>query len=280
MQTSRRRDLFTTIRTEGALLPPDLIKRVADGDAGLEGLKPQDYHLLPDEKLNEAINRSWNRLIGAWTSFRKIKEELPESERGTTETRERWLLPLFQELGYGRLQTAKAVVIEEKSYSISHSWENTPIHLISFRFDLDKRTPGVSGASTASPHSLVQELLNRSENYLWAFVSNGLRLRILRDNVSLTRQAYVDFDLESMMEGEVYSDFVVLWLLCHQSRVEAERPDQCWLEKWSQTAQKEGTRALDHLRNGVEEAIAEFGRGFLSTKSLSQNAEPMESPVP
>jgi hypothetical protein len=32
-------------------------------------------------------------------------------------------------------------------------------------------------------------------------VRNGLRLRILRDNVSLTRQAYVEFDLEAMMNG-------------------------------------------------------------------------------
>ncbi|MEZ4522483.1 MAG: hypothetical protein R3A46_12695 [Thermomicrobiales bacterium] len=41
-----------------------------------------------------------------------------------------------------------------------------------------------------------------------------------RDNVSLTCQAYVEFDLEAMMNGEVYADFVVLWLLCHGSCVE------------------------------------------------------------
>jgi hypothetical protein len=33
-------------------------------------------------------------------------DRLPESDAGTTLTRERWLLILFQELGYGRLQTA------------------------------------------------------------------------------------------------------------------------------------------------------------------------------
>ena len=66
------------------------------------------------------------------------------------------------------------------------------------------------------------------------------------------------------MEGEVYADFALLWLLCHQSRVEAERPEQCWLEKWSQAAQEQGTRALDQLRGGVEEAIKALGRGFLA----------------
>ena len=114
------------------------------------------------------------------------------------------------------------------------------------RIDLDRRTAGVAGAARTSPHSLVQEFLNRSDDHLWGFVSNGLRLRILRDNVSLTRQAYVEFDLEAMMDGEVYADFVLLWLLCHQSRVEGERPEQCWLEKWSQPPRQNGTRALDH----------------------------------
>src|SRR5437764_3750776 len=54
----------------------------------------------------------------------------------------------------------------------------------------------------SSPHSLLQEFLNRSDQHLWGIVSNGLRLRLLRDNISLTRQAYVEFDLEAMMAGE------------------------------------------------------------------------------
>jgi hypothetical protein len=263
MQT-RQRDLFTTIHTEGAVLPPDLLQRIAAGNNGLEGLSPESYHLLPGEKINEAINRAWSRLLGAWTAFRHHAENLPDSDIGTSLTRERWLLPLFQELGYGRLTTARAAEIEGKSYPISHAWQNTPIHLVGFRVDLDKRTAGVSGAARSSPHSLLQEFLNRAENQLWGFVSNGHKLRILRDNLSLTRQAYVEFDLHSMMAGEIYADFVLLWLLCHQSRVEAERAEDCWLEKWSRMAQEQGTRALDELRKGVKDAIAALGRGFLA----------------
>ncbi|MHC4458682.1 MAG: Eco57I restriction-modification methylase domain-containing protein, partial [Planctomycetota bacterium] len=186
-----------------------------------------------------------------------------ETYSGTTITRERWLLPLFQELGYGRLITSRAIEIDGKSYPISHLWQHTPIHLVGCQIDLNRRTPGVAGAARSSPHSLVQELLNRSDEHLWAFLSNGLRLRILRDNISLTRQAYVEFDLEAMMEGEVYADFVLFWLLCHQSRVEipssplspfekgglrgilqkAGRGDFCWLENWSRQAADQGTRA-------------------------------------
>ena len=58
------------------------------------------------------------------------------------------------------------------------------------------------------------------------------------------------------MDGEVYADFVLLWLLCHQSRVEAERPEECWLEKWSHAAAQQGTRALEGLRDGVDPGLA------------------------
>ena len=70
---------------------------------------------------------------------------------------------------------------------------------------MDRRTAGVAGAARTSPHSLLQELLNQSDDRLWGFVSNGKRLRILRNNISLTRQAFVEFDLEAMMDGEVYA---------------------------------------------------------------------------
>jgi len=127
-----------------------------------------------------------------------------------------------------------------------------------------KRTPGVAGAARMSPHSMVQEFLNRSGQHLWGVVSNGLKLRLLRDNKSLTRDAYVEFDLEGMMSGEIYSDFILLYLLLHQSRIEAETPEKCWLERWAQEAQKQGTRALDQLRGGVEQAIAALGQGFIA----------------
>jgi hypothetical protein len=257
-----RNNIFTTIRTEGALLPADLLQRISEG-ANLDGLTPESYHLYPGEKLNEAVNQRWNRLQGVWTSFRAAQERLPENDLGTSITRERWLLPLFDTLGYGRLQTATAVEIEGRSYPISHGWEHVPVHLVSYKLELDRRTPGAAGAASASPHSLLQVFLNRSENNLWGFLSNGYKLRILRDNASLTRQAYVEFDLEAMMDGEVYSDFVLLWLLCHQSRVEGERLSDCWLEKWMKVAEDQGTRALDQLRDGVEAAITAFGLGFL-----------------
>ena len=266
-----RRQPFLNIRTEGALLPSDLLSRLLEGE-NLPGLKPDDYHLGAGEKLNEAISRSWTRLLSIWASFRKSQAVLPATDLGTTLTREKWLLPLFQELGYGRLIGSSPFEIDGKSYPISHLWHGqnyqVPVHLVSFRADMDRRSEQkIHGASKASPHGLLQEFLNRSESHLWAFVSNGLKLRILRDNASLTRQAQVEFDLEGIFESEAYADFRLLWMVCHQSRIEGttkDCPETCWLEKWSKQAQTEGRRALDHLRDGVEKSLAVFGTGFIS----------------
>jgi hypothetical protein len=266
MQT-RTRNPFTTIHTEGALLPSDLLQRILDYDKSLPGLTPEAYH-LSGEKLNEAINRSWNRLQGAWAAFSTSRNRLGESDAATGLTRDRWLYPLFDELDFGRLQPARGLEIDGKPYAISHLWTAVPIHLVGCGVDLEKRSAGVVGASKASPHSLLQEYLNRSPESQWGIVSNGLRLRVLRDNATLTRQAFLEFDLEAMFDGEVYADFALLWLICHQSRLEvAEGASECALEQWSKSAQDQGTRALTKLRAGVEQAIAALGSGFLKTQS-------------
>lgn len=254
---------YTTIRSEGALLPPDLLARIQSGDSALPGLNPQAYHLPGTMRLNEAASRAWNALLGAWATFDEARARLPQDDPGTTLTRERWLLPLFQELGYGRLQVQTAREFGGKSYALSHAYGNVPIHLVGRKIDLDTRTRGIAGAATGSPHSLLQEFLNRSEESLWGIVSNGLRLRVLRDNLALTRQTYLEFDLRSMMEGEAYSDFVLLYLILHQSRVESERPDESILEQWSKEAASTGTRVLEGLSHGVERAIEALGQGFL-----------------
>ena len=255
---------FTTITTEGGLLPASLLSLLTQQPDLLPGTRPDDYHLAPGRRLREAINRSWAELQGAWAAFQTELARLPGGDRATSITRERWLLPLFAELGFGRLPRAKAISIDGRDYPISHMWGALPIHLLGADTELDRRTKGVAGAATAAPHSLVQELLNRSDDYLWAVVSNGRRLRLLRDNTSLTRAAYVEFDLEAMFDGQVFTDFAILWMTCHQSRFEAEQPDLCWLEQWVSQAHQQGIRALDTLRTGFEQAITALGGGFLA----------------
>ncbi|MHB8050884.1 MAG: Eco57I restriction-modification methylase domain-containing protein [Coriobacteriia bacterium] len=242
----------------------DFLQRLLTPNSDIEGLRSEDYHLVGRERIDDAASRSWLRLVGAWAAFRGQLQRLSSDDAATTITREKWLYVLFSELNYGRLEAAKGIVTEGKPYPVSHLSGNVPLHLVGANIDLDKRTKGAVGAATMSPHGLVQELLNRSDDYLWGVVSNGRILRVLRDNAAMTRQAFVEFDLEAMLEGQEYHDFVLLWMLLHQSRFEGERPEECWLERWVATSRSQGTRALDALRGGVETAITALGTGLVS----------------
>jgi hypothetical protein len=256
------RGATTSIHVEGGLLSEDTLARIAALDSDVPGLRPEDYHLAPGERLAEAASRAWARLSAAWRAFRAELARAPIGEPQTTLTREKLLLPLFQELGYGRLVAARAHDIDGRSYAISHGWGQVPIHLLGAGVSLDDRTEKVAGAAKMSPHGLVQDFLNRSEPHRWGFVSNGLLLRLLRDHQSLTRQAFIQVDLESLFDGERFADFALLYLLAHQSRFEGDSPDATWLEKWFLLSRESGVRALDDLRAGVERALRALGQGF------------------
>ena len=260
----RSPDLFATIHAEGGVLPADLLGRIADGSP-LIGLEPSTYGLVGSERFGEAITRSWNRLSGAWTAFSDARAKLLPTDRAGALTRDRWLAVLLEELRFGRVARQPPLQIDGREFPVHAVWQDrVPLHLVGAGVDLDRQAKGVVGAAKQSPHSLLQELLNRSAPHLWGIASNGLRLRLLRDNVSLTRQAYVEFDLEAMFTTEAYADFVVLWLTCHASRFEGDRAADCWLEQWSRLAAEEGVPALNRLRDGVQEAIELLGSGFLA----------------
>ena len=264
---TRPRQEFQTVHSEGGLLPPDLLRRLLDRHSSLAGTRPEDYGLSPGERLNETITHSWNRLRRHYGEFRTAAAHLPEGEAATGLTNDKWSLPLLRELGFGFLPASAGPEIGGRTYAIRRFFGPVAVHLVGSGLSLDRRAAGQRGAAAANPHGLVQEFLNRSDAHLWAIVSNGVRLRILRDNQTLSRQSYLEFDLEAMFAGEVYSDLVLLWLVVHASRFvprEGERPETCWLEQWTREAEQQGARALGELRGGVERALRILGRGFTS----------------
>lgn len=268
---------FVTVRAEGGLLPPELLARIAGNDAELAGLRPDDFGLPAGERLTEAASRAWARVRTYWAAFRSASDGLARSESGTTETRDQWIRPLLRELGWRELTyRAAAEEVEGKRFSISHRGGEEdgpvapPVHIISFRYGMEKPVPVGGGATgylarlSVSPHGLLQDYLNRT-GHLWGLVTNGLKLRLLRDNLSFSRPAFVEFDLEGMLDGGVYADFVLLFLLLHRSRFASPSvdPRSCWLERWREDAAARGMRALDNLRDGVKAAIGELGQGLL-----------------
>jgi hypothetical protein len=253
-----------SFRIEGGLFPSDFVERLTARSSTLDGLEPKDYGKQDQADRDEAIQFAFRQTLAAWQRFDQALKQAHKADTHTSLTRERFLLPLFEALGYGRLPAAKAQKLGDRSYPISHQWMHVPIHLLGIGLDLDRRSQGVRGAAQATPHGMVQEYLNASDDALWAIVSNGAVLRLLRDHKSLTRNAYVEFDLDRICADEDYPAFAVLWLLLHSSRAASETPESGWWEKWYGQARQDGVRALDGLRDGVQRAIESLGSGFLA----------------
>ena len=257
----RRSNIFETVTTRGALLPTDFLAKLSQKPGEVKHTKPGHYN-HSGEKLNEVISRAWNTLNINWKHFSE------QEEKSTAVTRDRWLIPLFRELDYGNLKKAQKQTIDEKDYPISHTRDNVPIHLLGTDISLDHRT---AGKTRQIPHSMMQEYLNKPETPIWGILTNGYKLRILRENSSMTRQAYIEFDLEKMMESQAFSDFTLLYLICHESRFTKQTKDNRQIiEEWATQARKEGIRALSTLTNNVTEAINSLGRGFLINHSIRE----------
>jgi hypothetical protein len=256
-------ETFASLKIVGGLLPADVIGKIYAGDAGVPGISAQTYGLEPGESVRRQASRVWQYLLEKWQEFKARVDTSPEAASARV-TRERWLHILLRELGFTHLAADASTEIGGRSYPVSHRSGQVPVHLLGWRTDLDHKTPQVTARP---PQAMLQELLNRSDDYLWAVLSNGSVLRLLRDSTVLTGQAYIEFDLEAIFDGEIFSDFVCMYLICHQSRFSPAGdggPASCYLEQWRAFAAEQGQRALTQLRRGVEQAISILGTGFLS----------------
>ena len=255
---------FSSLKIVGGLLPADLLGRVSAGDPQVPGTGPQTYGLERGESVRRQASRSWLYLLEVWQDFKRRVEGPGAAEAVSARvTRERWLRILLRELGFHEM-AGGGFELEGKSFPVSHRSGHVPVHLLGWATDLDHKTPHVTARA---PQSMLQELLNRDEAYLWAILSNGATLRLLRDSTALVGSSYVEFDLEAIFDGELFSDFVLLYLTCHESRFAIQDdggPASCYLEQWRGFAAQQGERALDQLRNGVQQAISILGTGFLS----------------
>jgi N-6 DNA Methylase len=255
---------FPSVNIVGGLLPSGLLDRIFAGDPQVPGTAPQTYGLERGESVRRQASRSWLYLLEIWQDF-KQRVSGPDTTEATSArvTRERWLRILLRELGFHQV-AGGSFELDGKTFPVSHRAGHVPVHLLGWATDLDHKTPHVAARA---PQSMLQELLNRDDAYLWAILSNGSTLRLLRDSAALVGSSYVEFDLETIFDGELFSDFVLLYLVCHESRFAVQGdggPASCYLEQWRGFATEQGERALDQLRTGVQQAISILGTGFLS----------------
>ncbi|OMI40867.1 Eco57I restriction-modification methylase domain-containing protein [Streptomyces sparsogenes] len=275
---------FTAVTTVGGLLPADMLLRIAEA-RNLPGTKPADYGLPASVPVRDEAERAWEYLKPLWRDLRTALPSDPNTGAPAADPTGRagtdWLAQLFRKLDFGALTEVGGDGIPadsdpDKRFPVSHRHGPALVHLIPWNQELDKRP----AAGQVPAQSMLQDCLNRTEAHLWAALTNGRRLRLLRDSSSFSTAAYVEFDLEAMFDGELFSEFVLLYSLLHASRFEVPEgaaPSGCWLEKWRTEAVTSGARALDQLRLGVQNALTVLGTGFLrhpDNARLRENTDP------
>ena len=255
---------FEALSIEGGLLSPEWLARVAKLEAAQQ--TEADYAVPKGLNLRDEIGRYWRIAQANWKDF-----DAGLAAGGDARAlSERFVLALLRDsFSFSTLAPIAPVQIGERSFPIGFSAhdQRVPVVIVPAGQGLEEPLPelGDSGRRRTA-FGLTQEYLNAVDEALWGLVSDGKTLRILRDNASLTRPAWIEADLGRIFAEGRYADFAALWLLAHQSRF--GKPGQpvadCALEAWREAGREEGTRARADLRKGVEQALMALGQGFLS----------------
>lgn len=255
---------FEALAIEGSLLSPEWLSKIAQLAA--DSQSESDYRIPKGLNLRDEIGRYWRISQAHWKEYASGLT----SSVDRAALAERFVTSLLREsFGFASLARVVAPVLSERSYPIGYAALGLRVPVVI--------APSASGIDTLSPEfgdegrrrsafGLAQEYLNAAEGAVWGIATDGSTLRILRDNASLTRPAWIEADLARIFTEERYADFAALWLLLHETRFgrEGQPANECALEAWREAGRKEGTRAREHLRKGVEEALTALGQGFLS----------------
>jgi hypothetical protein len=267
------------ITTSGGLLTQSFIDAIREEATDRPHTGPASFD-VPWEEAPSTERKLEDDIAGAWELLKERWDAIVEDAGGVEQLhtldvstiRERWLLPLFRLLDFEpQYQRADLQPTEDENlrFPVSHrGWtpDGAALHLLEPGQDLDERQDIGRGPKAKSPHDMLQVFLNVSEPDLWAVLSNGRTLRLLRDYHHTFSKGYVQFDLESIFESRNYADFRALYRLCHASRfrpIEDEEDQQIPLEDFHQTARATGVKIGEDLRPQVRDAIEYFGNGFL-----------------
>ena len=262
----RQRDAqlsFEALNIEGGLLSPEWLAKVAQLQAGHQA--EADYRIPKGLNLRDEIGRYWRIAQAHWNEFQSGLKAGAEPQA----LAERFAVALLRDaFGFGTLTKAEPVELGGRVYPIGHHavGGRVPVVVAAATSGLDTLVPAFGdGSRRRSAFGLAQEYVNADERAAWALATDGATLRIVRDNASLTRPAWIEADLGRIFAEGRYADFAALWLLAHETRFgEGDHPvSDCPLETWRGAGREEGTRAREHLRRGVEEALVALGRGFL-----------------
>lgn len=256
---------FPSIDIQGSILSSDLLAKIRSEQASFQ--QGKDFNPdLTNAKLKDEISLAWQEAKGQWTIYKSKLTRLKDGETGTTETRNFWISPLLTNLGYNLTFDRKGEELNGKSFPIGYrdsSLDNFPVYVGGYHESLDKRPENKQ--LRVSPHAMLQEYLNYSE-HLYGLVTNGRQIRLLRDASRITRLSYVEFNLEKMMDEDLYSDFVIFYRLLHASRMpkKVHGGAESIIEQYHQQGLEAGSTIRNKLGEAVKGAIKNLANGFLN----------------
>ena len=260
-----------TLSIEGGLFTAEWLAKVSAQQAAMQS--DADYGVRAGFNLREEIGFAWRSAQTLWRHFDQARQQPNADSWGISQHFATELLR--QCFAFNLNKHTAPVVIDERNYPVQFSALDGHVPIVISPHDEAKaldvaheRLGDNSGERVGkrSAFGLLQESLNAMPDALWGVATNGLQLRIARDNASLTRPAWVEVDLERLFSEERYADFSVMWLLLHASRFGSTGSisTDCALEQWRNACREQGTRARETLRGGVEAALLELGQGFVS----------------
>jgi hypothetical protein len=242
---------WPSLSLEGNLIAPAMVASVDRREASEQ--TEADYRIRKGLTIREEISTAFRVGQSHFDTFARIANPSTDATR-------RFIKAFLQEtFGFDDLTTADGAL----SFIAGG---RVPIVVVPPSDEkLDRRSATLSTDRTRSPAFALQDHLNEHEETLWGLVTNGTLIRVMRDNASLTRPAYIEADLSQIFTNEDAASFAVLWLLIHRSRFGvAEAPaTDCALERWRDAGSKEGEVARDRLAVQVQIALKVLGSGFL-----------------
>lgn len=256
---------FPSIDIQGSILSTDLLAKIRSEQATFQ--QGKDFNPdLTNSKLKDEISLAWQEAKGQWTIYKSKLARLKDGETGTTETRNFWISPMLTNLGFNLTFNRTSEELNGKLFPIGYrdsNLDNFPVYVGGYYESLDKRPENKQ--LRVSPHAMVQEYLNYSE-HLYGMVTNGRQLRLLRDASRITRLSYVEFNLEKMMEEDLYSDFVILYRVLHASRMpkKVDAGADSIIEKYHQEGLEAGSTIRNKLGEAVKGAIKNLANGFIN----------------
>lgn len=275
---------FESLTVFGSLLGNQVLDDLRELDK-LPQQAPSDYGIVKGLKINDEITRYWRIARAHWDNF---KLEIERKDAKPAKVTREWISHLLEDVLQYELDISETIEIGERSFPIRQTAFNGAVPVVTsqptIQLDQADEAFGVEG-ERRKPAGLLQEYLNATGKAMWGFVSDGIHLRVYRDNPAMTRLAWLEVDFIRLFDEDNLADFAAIWLLLHASRLEPrsgaeggpQLPEHCILEKWRTVGQQTGERALESLRDGVTTALCELGTGFLQNEESTSLRESLQS---